>query len=121
MDRLVQLAGFYREGRPVYDKLNSIKWKKKREEYAAEQEHTLHFFYMARRELKPYLAEGKLPIKEWKAELTRLKTDCEKIGKQQKVIHAELKSIRQIRYAVDSILHEQENTVTRQKKREIEH
>lgn len=86
LDRLVQLAGFYREGRPVYDKLNSIKWKKKREEYAAEQEHALHFFYMARRELKPYLAEGgKLPVKDWQEEKTRLQQECqEEAGKLKK-------------------------------------
>ena len=52
LDRLAQLAGFFREGKPVYDKLNEIKWKKKREEYAAQHERTLDLFYMARRGVK---------------------------------------------------------------------
>ena len=122
LDRLVQLAGFYREGRPVYDKLNSIQWKKKREEYAAEQEHTLHFFYMAQRELKPYLAEGgKLPVKDWQEEKTRLQQEYEAEARQQKAIHTDLKSIRQIQYAVGSVQYdEQHRAQARTRKNEIE-
>lgn len=122
LDRLVQLAGFYREGRPVYDKLNSIKWKKKREEYAAEQEHALHFFYMARRELKPYLAEGgKLPVKDWQEEKTRLQQECQEEAGKLKKIHADLKSIRQIQYAVGSVQYgEQHRAQARTRKNEIE-
>ena len=122
LDRLVQLAGFYREGRPVYDKLNSIKWKKKREEYAAEQEHALHFFYMARRELKPYLAEGgKLPVKDWQEEKTRLQQACQEEAGKLKKIHADLKSIRQIQYAVGSVQYdEQHRAQARTRKNEIE-
>ena len=122
LDRLVQLAGFYREGRPVYDKLNSIKWKKKREECAAEQEHALHFFYMARRELKPYLAEGgKLPVKDWQEEKTRLQQGCQEEAGKLKKIHADLKSIRQIQYAVGSVQYdEQHRAQARTRKNEIE-
>ncbi len=122
LDRLVQLAGFYREGRPVYDKLNSIKWKKKREECAAEQEHALHFFYMARRELKPYLAEGgKLPVKDWQEEKTRLQQECQEEAGKLKKIHADLKSIRQIQYAVGSVQYdEQHRAQARTRKNEIE-
>ena len=122
LDRLVQLAGFYREGRPFYDKLNSIKWKKKREEYAAEQEHALHFFYMARRELKPYLAEGgKLPVKDWQEEKTRLQQECQEEAGKLKKIHADLKSIRQIQYAVGSVQYdEQHRAQARTRKNEIE-
>ena len=122
LDRLVQLAGFYREGRPVYDKLNSIKWKKKREEYAAEQEHARHFFYMARRERKPYLAEGgKLPVKDWQEEKTRLQQECQEEAGKLKKIHADLKSIRQIQYAVGSVQYdEQHRAQARTRKNEIE-
>ena len=49
LDDLLQLADFYRQGKPVYDKLNSTKFKKAREKFAAENEYTLHFFYLARR------------------------------------------------------------------------
>ena len=105
----VLVAGFYAEGKPVHDKLNSIKFKKSREKYKAEQEHTLHFFYLARRELKPYLdGGGKLPLAQWEAERTRLKQEYAAESEAYKPILADLKSLRQIQYAVDSARHEQE-------------
>ena len=111
LDRLVQLADFYREGKPVYDKLNEIKWKKKREEYAAQHERTLDLFYMARRELKPYLADGnKVPLKNWQEEKAVLEQEYTAERQQLSAIQQDLKSIRQIHYAIESIRHEQERT-----------
>ena len=110
LDRLVQLTGFYREGKAVYDKLNEIKWKKKREEYAAQHERTLDLFYMARRELKPYLADGnKVPIKSWQEEKAVLEQEYTAERQQLSAIQQDLKSIRQIHYAIESVRHEQEH------------
>ena len=118
IDRLMQLAGFYAEGKPLHDKLNSIKFKKSRKKYKAEQEHTLHFFYLARRELKPYLDEGgKLPVVQWEAERTRLKQEYAAESEAYKPILADLKSLRQIQYAVDSAHHEQERVEQRQSRK----
>ena len=111
LDRLVQLAGFYREGKPVYDKLNEIKWKKKREEYAARHERTIDLFYMARRELKPFLVDGKkVPLKSWQEEKAALEQEYAAERQQFSVIQQDLKSIRQIHYAIESIRHEQGRT-----------
>ena len=122
LDRLVQLAGFYREGKPVYDKMNEIKWKKKREEYAAQHEKILDLFYMVRRELKPYLADGnKAPLKEWQTGKAALEQEYTSESQQLSAIHPDLKSIRQIHYTIESIRHEQERTAqVKNRKREIE-
>ncbi|MCI7159925.1 MAG: MobA/MobL family protein [Flintibacter sp.] len=122
LDRLVQLADFYREGKPVYDKLNEIKWKKKREEYAAQHERALDLFYMARRELKPYQTDGnKLPLKNWQKEKAVLEQEYTSERQQLSAVQQDLKSIRQIRYAIESIRHEQERTAqTKNHKCEIE-
>ena len=110
LDRLVQLTGFYREGKAVYDKLNEIKWKKKREEYAAQHERTLDLFYMARRELKPYLTDGnKMPLKSWQEEKAVLEQEYAAERQQLSAIQQDLKSIRQIHYAIESVRHEQEH------------
>ncbi|SFP69891.1 hypothetical protein SAMN05216343_11264 [Oscillibacter sp. PC13] len=121
LDRLVQLAGFYREGKPVYDKLNGIRWKKKRAEYAAAQERPLHFFYLAQPELKPYLTEGgTLPEKGWQEERARLQREFREEAEKLKAIHTDLKSIRQIQYAVESAQYdEQRRAQTRTRKNEI--
>ena len=111
LDRLVQLADFYRQGKPVYDKLNEIKWKKKREEYAAQNENALRLFYMARRELKPYLTDGnKVPLKEWQEEKAKLEQECSSENRKLSALHQDLKSVRQIHYAIETIRHEQERT-----------
>ena len=118
----MQLADFYREGKPVYDKLNEIKWKKKREEYAAQNERALDLFYMARRELKPYQTDGnKLPLKNWQKEKAVLEQEYTSERQQLSAVQQDLKSIRQIRYAIESIRHEQERTAqTKNHKCEIE-
>jgi hypothetical protein len=68
-------------------------------------------FYLARRELKPYLEEGgKLPVAQWEAERTRLKQEYAAESEAYKPILADLKSLRQIQYAVDSARHEQERS-----------
>ena len=122
LDRLVQLAGFFREGKSVYDKLDEIKWKKKREEYAAQHERTLDLFYMARRELKPYLTDGnKMPLKSWQEEKAVLEQEYAAERQQLSAIQQDLKSIRQIHYAIESIRHEQERAEqTKSHKHEIE-
>ena len=122
LDRLVQLAEFYREGKPVYDKLNEIKWKKKRKEYAAQHERALDLYYMARRELKPYQTDGnKLPLKNWQKEKAVLEQEYTSERQQLSAVQQDLKSIRQIRYAIESIRHEQERTAqTKNHKCEIE-
>lgn len=122
LDRLVQLADFYREGKPVYDKLNEIKWKKKRKEYAAQHERALDLYYMARRELKPYQTDGnKLPLKNWQKEKAVLEQEYTSERQQLSAVQQDLKSIRQIRYAIESIRHEQERTAqTKNHKCEIE-
>lgn len=118
IDRHIQLAGFYAEGKPVHDKLNSIKFKKSREKYKAEQEHTLHFFYLARRELKPYLdGGGKLPVAQWEVVRTRLKQEYAAESEAYQPILADLKNLRQIQYAVDSARHEQECSEQAQSRR----
>ena len=122
LDRLMQLANFYWEGKPVYDKLNEIKWTKKREEYAAQHERTLDLFYMARRELKPYLADGnKVPIKSWQEEKAALEQEYAAERQQLSAIQQNLKSIRQIHYAIESIRHERERAEQmKSQKHEIE-
>ncbi len=111
LDRLVQLTDFHRQGKPVYDKLNEIKWKKKQEEYAAQHENALRLFYMARRELKPYLTDGnKVPLKEWQGEKAKLEQKYSSENRKLSALHQDLKSVRQIHYAIETICHEQERT-----------
>ena len=67
--------------------------------------------------------DGKLPITAWRRERDRLEQGYKTGQAELSPIHAEVKKLWQIKYKVEQVIHEQErqNTVTRQKKQEIEH
>lgn len=66
---------------------------------------------MARRELKPFLVDGKkVPLKSWQEEKAALEQEYAAERQQFSVIQQDLKSIRQIHYAIESIRHEQGRT-----------
>ena len=123
LDELLRMVQFYTEGKPVFDKLATIKWKGKREQFMFENENALRLYHMAERKLKPHFKDGKLPITAWRKERDRLEQEYKTGQAELSPIHAEVKKLWQIKYKVEQVIHEQErqNTVTRQKKQEIEH
>ena len=123
LDELLRMVQFYTEGKPVADKLSTIKWKGKRQQLMSENENALRLYHMAERKLKPHFKEGKLPITAWRRERERLEQEYKTGQAELSPIHAEVKKLWQIKYKVEQVIHEQErqNTVTRQKKQEIEH
>ena len=123
LDELLRIVQFYTEGKPVFDKLATIKWKGKREQFMFENENALRLYHMAERKLKPHFKDGKLPITAWCKERDRLEQEYKTGQAELSPIHAEVKKLWQIKYKVEQVIHEQErqNAVTRQKKQEIEH
>ena len=123
LDELLRMVQFYTEGKPVFDKLATIKWKGKREQFMFENENALRLYHMAERKLKPHFKDGKLPITAWRKERDRLEQEYKTGQAELSPIHAEVKKLWQIKYKVEQVIHEQErqNAVTRQKKQEIEH
>lgn len=123
LDELLRMVQFYTEGKPIADKLATIKWKGKREQFIFENENALRLYHMAERKLKPYFKDGKLPITAWRKERDRLEQEYKTGQAELSPIHAEVKKLWQIKYKVEQVIHEQErqNTVTRQKKQEIEY
>ena len=123
LDELLHMVQFYTEGKPVADKLATIKWKGKREQFMSENENALRLYHMAERKLKPYFKDGKLPITAWRKERDRLEQEYKTVQADLSPIHAEVKKLWQIKYKVEQVIHEQErqNAAVRQKKQEIEH
>ena len=123
LDELLRMVQFYTDGKPVADKLATIKWKGKREQFMSENENTLRLYHMAERKLKTYFKDGKLPITAWHRERDRLEQEYKTEQAELSPIHAEVKKLWQIKYKGEQVIHEQErqNAVTRQKKQEIEH
>ena len=108
---LLNQAENYKEYKPIYDQMNSILFKKRRENFAATHEWELNMFYMARRKLKPYFSEkGQLPIAQWKQERARLEQEIAAIDAQHSKIWQEVKKLVNIQKCVEDVRRQQERT-----------
>lgn len=123
LDELLRMAQYYIDGKPVADKLGSIRFEKSRQKYKAEHNNELQTFYMAERKLKLHFKGGKLPITAWRRERERLEQEYKDIQTELSPLHADVKKLWAIHYNIYEVQHEQErqNAAVRQKKQEIEH
>ena len=123
LDELLRMADYYEDGKPVADKLKTIRFEKSRQKYKAEHDDTLRLFYMAERKLKRQVADGKLPAAAWRAEKARLETEYRDLQQELTPMYADTKKLWAIHYSIYEVQHEQErqNAAARQKKQEIEH
>ena len=123
VDELLRMVDCYKSGKPIADKLKSIRFEKSRQKYKAEHDNELRTFYMAERKLKLHFKDGKLPITAWRDEKSRLETEYRDLQQELTPLYADAKKLWAIHYNIYEVQHEQEcqNTVTRQKKQEIEH
>ena len=116
---LLNFAGMYADTKPVFDQMNGIKFKKRREAYQQEHENELRLFYLARRKLKDHFTEdGKLPITKWRRELTALENTVSCVSAEQKPLREEWKKLIGVEASVKNTLRQMEHTP--RKKREQE-
>ena len=123
VDELLRMADYYKAGKPVADKLKTIRFEKSRQKYKAEHDGEMRLFYMAERKLKGQVVDGKLPAAAWRVEKARLETEYRELQQELTPLYAETKKLWAIHYNIYEIQHEQErqNAAARQKKQEIEH
>ena len=123
LDELLRMADYYKAGKPVADKLKTIRFEKSRQKYKAEHDEELQLFYMAERKMKGNSVEGKLPVAAWHKEKSRLGTEYRDLQQELTPLYADVKKLWAIHYNIYEVQHEQErqNSVTQQKKQEIEH
>ncbi len=123
LDGLLRMADYYKAGKPVADKLKTIRFEKSRQKYKAEHDDTLRLFYMAERKLKGQAVDGKLPAASWRAEKARLETEYRDLQTELTPLYVDTKKLWAIHYSIYEVQHEQERqyAAVRQKKQEIEH
>lgn len=63
LKKLIQTAETYRELKPIFDEMNRIHWKGRREEFAQEHDSDLRRFYAVRRVLQETVGDKKLDRK----------------------------------------------------------
>jgi len=123
LDELLRMADYYKAGKPVADKLKTIRFEKSRQKYKTEHDDTLRLFYMAERKLKGQVVDGKLPAAAWREEKARLETEYRDLQTELTPLYADTKKLWAIHYNIYEVQHEKErqNAAVRQKKLEIEH
>ena len=123
LDELLRMADYYKAGKPVADKLKTIRFEKSRQKYKSEHDEELRLFYMAERKLKGQVVDGKLPAAPWRAEKARLEMEYRDLQQELSPLYADTKKLWAIHYSIYEVQHEQErqNAAARQKKPEIEH
>ena len=122
LDELLRMAQYYVDGKPVADKLGSIRFEKSRQKYKSEHDDTLRTFYMAERKLKPYFKDGKMPITVWRRERERLEQEYKDIQTELSPLYVDVKKLWAIHYNIYEVQHEQgqQQTQQRSRKNEIE-
>ena len=123
LDELLRIAAYYQQGKPVADKMKTIRFEKSRQKYKAEHENVLRTFYMAERKLKNQWVDEKLPVHAWQREKSKLETEYQALKQKITPLYVDTKKLWAIHYSIYQVQHEQErqSAVTRQKKQEIEH
>ena len=84
LDELLRMVAFYREGKPVADKLKTIRFEKSKQKFKAENDDVLTRFYMADRKLKGKAVNGKIPVSAWQAEKEKLRREVRYLEEKAK-------------------------------------
>ena len=123
LQNLIRYADDFKRLRPVYDELNAIKFRKKRDAFYAEHESELQLFYLAKRKLDAVSPDHKFPVPAWKKELKKLEVSYKKQSEELEPIRRELKELYRIKSKINYILRQQnkeaeQDNKTNQKKEE---
>ena len=105
LDELLRMADYYKAGKPVADKLKTIRFEKSRQKYKAEHDEELRLFYMAERKLKGKIENGKLPAAAWRAEKARLETAYRDLQQELTPLYADTKKLWAIHYSIYEVQH----------------
>ena len=115
LDRLLQRASDYQKYKPLIEKLNSIKFKKRRENFKNEHDRELTLYYLAERELKHHFTkDGKLPLSAWRNEKAQLVQEQQAVNARYSGIYHEVGELNNIRYCVEQAKRQREQARTKQ-------
>ena len=123
LQNLIRYVDDFKRLRPLYEELNAIKFRKKRDAFYAEHESELRLFYLAKRKLDAVSPDHKFPVPAWKKELKKLEVSYKKQSEELEPIRQELKELYRIKGKIDYILRQQnkeaeQDNKTNQKKEE---
>lgn len=98
---LQQHANNYAATKPIFDQLNAIRWKSKREKFQQEHDSDLRLFYAARRQLREKLGDDPIDPATWKKEYDRLDLAYKAEYEKYKPLKEDLAQLRKVQHWVD--------------------
>lgn len=107
LEELIRFADDFKRLAPVYEELNAIKFKKKRDAFTQEHDSELRLFHLAKRKLDKAAPDHRIPLPEWKKELAELSESYARESAELKPIRDELKELYKLKSKLDTILRRQ--------------
>ena len=107
LKELLRYAEVYEELKPLQEKLNTFKFKKRREQFRQEHESDFRRFYLAKRKLKETVSDEEPPVDTWKSELSQLEQEYRQQSAQVSLLWKESKQLRELQVLADKMLHKQ--------------
>ena len=107
LEQLIVDLERYQETKPVFDELNAIHWKGKRERFQQEHDQELRLFYTVRRRLKETLGGKKATPKAWQREIDELRQEYAELSKQFCPMQEEIVQLSQVRRCINIALKEE--------------
>ena len=107
LEELLRHAEAYEELKSLQEKLNTFKFKKRREQFKQEHESDFRRFYLAKRKLKEAVPDGEPPVDVWKNELSQLEQEYRQQSAQASLLWKESKKLRELQVLVDEVLRKQ--------------
>ena len=104
----------YRNLLPLFEQMNAIKWKGKRNKFYAEHRQEINLFYVSRRKLKEQAdTGGKYSVVAWKQEIAKLDHQRKAEYEKYKEINENFQHLLKVKYWVDTAIHQQEEELRR--------
>ena len=107
LKELLRYAEVYEELKPLQEKLNTFKFKKRREQFRQEHESDFRRFYLAKRKLKETVPDGEPPVDTWKSKLSQLEQEYCQQSAQVSLLWKESKQLRELQVLADKMLRKQ--------------
>ncbi len=122
LNDLIRQAEDYTRLKPIVDAIPPKGgWGKKHKKYMAEHDSEIRQFYAVKQKLdNSDIPNKKLTPEKWQKELDALKTEYDAEKTEVSKINAELKSLRNIQYKVNTYLHDHQHDRQQQQKRDME-
>lgn len=107
LKELLRYAEVYEELKPLQEKLNTFKFKKRREQFRQEHESDFRRFYLAKRKLKEAVPDGEPPVDTWESELSQLEQEYRQQSAQVSLLWKESKQLRELQVLANKMLRKQ--------------